>query len=132
MRKDISIACCLYVQAIAKAFKVCFGKDLIEDIKSETTGNFENLLVALLTPTVDFYVKEIHDAMDGMGTAEDVLVEVFCSLRNHEIHTIKAAYKRRKHKFVICHLHLQFDLSYIEIIRIFFSLRQRPRVRIDV
>lgn len=49
---------------------------------------------------VDFYVKEIHDAMAGMGTEEDVLVEVFCSLRNHEIHTIKAAYKRRKYNCI--------------------------------
>lgn len=81
---------------IQRAYKTNFGKDLIEDIRSETSGNFENLLVALLTPIVDFYVKELHDAMAGIGTDEDVLIEVLCSMSNFEIHTIKNAYERRK------------------------------------
>ena len=79
---------------IAREFKNNFGKDLIEDIKSETSGNFEKLLVALLTPLVDYYANELHDAMSGVGTDEDVLVEVLCSMTNYEIHTIKNAYER--------------------------------------
>lgn len=57
------------------------------------------MLVALLTPIVDFYVKELHDAMAGIGTDEDVLIEVLCSMSNYEIHTIKHAYERRKFDF---------------------------------
>jgi len=79
---------------ILRSYKTNFGKDLIEDVKSETSGNFENLLVALLTPIVDFYVKELHDAMSGIGTDEDVLIEILCSMTNYEIHTIKNAYER--------------------------------------
>lgn len=83
-------------QIIQRNYKTHFGKDLIEDIQSETSGNFENLLVSLLTPIVDFYVKELHDAMAGIGTDEDVLIEVLCTMSNYEIHTIKHAYERRK------------------------------------
>lgn len=50
----------------------------------------------MLTPIVDFYVKELHDAMAGIGTDEDVLIEVLCTMSNYEIHTIKHAYERRK------------------------------------
>ncbi|XP_055298593.1 annexin B11 isoform X2 [Sitodiplosis mosellana] len=81
-------------QIIQRTYKTNFGKDLIEDIRSETSGNFENLLVALLTPIVDFYVKELHDAMAGIGTDEDVLIEMLCTMSNYEIHTIKHAYER--------------------------------------
>ena len=81
---------------IQRAYKTGFGKDLMEDIRSETSGNFENLLIALLMPIVDYYVKELHDAMSGIGTDEDVLIEVLCSLSNYEIHTIKNAYERRE------------------------------------
>ena len=81
-------------QLIARAYKTNFGKDLIEDIKSETSGNFEKLLVALMTPIVDFYAKELHDAMSGAGTDEDVLIEVLATMSNYEIHTIKNAYER--------------------------------------
>lgn len=74
---------------------------MIEDIQSETSGNFKNLLIALITPIVDFYVKELHDAMAGIGTDEDVLIEVLCTMSNYEIHTIKHAYERRKLFFII-------------------------------
>lgn len=59
-------------QEIAKVFKTNFGKDLIENIQSETRGNFESLLCATLLPTLDYYCKEIHDGCAGIGTDEDV------------------------------------------------------------
>lgn len=92
----ISISVCSFFQIIQRTYKTNFGKDLIEDIRSETSGNFEKLLVALLTPIVDFYVEQLHDAMAGIGTDEDVLIEVLCTMSNYEIHTIKHAYERRK------------------------------------
>lgn len=81
-------------QEIQKVFKTNFGKDLIENIQSETRGNFENLLVALLTPTLNFYCKEIKDSMAGLGTDEDVLIEILCTLSNFEINTVKQHYTK--------------------------------------
>ncbi len=101
---------------ILRSYKTNFGKDLVEDIKSETSGNFENLLVALLTPIVDFYVKELHDAMSGLGTDEDVLIEILCSMTNFEIHTIKNAYERCK--FII------YSIDLITKYRIIFFLKK--------
>lgn len=81
-------------QDIQKVFKTNFGKDLIENIKSETRGNFEDIMVALLTPILDFYCKEIHDALSGIGTDESCLIEILCTLSNYEIETIKVHYNR--------------------------------------
>lgn len=80
-------------QEIAKDFKTHYGKDLIENLKGETRGNFEALLVALMTPTLDFYCKEIYDACYGIGTDEEVLIEVLCTLSNSEIMMIKDRYQ---------------------------------------
>nr|KAF6425274.1 hypothetical protein HJG59_009308 [Molossus molossus] len=52
-------------QQIAKAFKAQFGKDLTETLKSELSGNFEKVMVALMYPPYRYEAKELHDAMKG-------------------------------------------------------------------
>lgn len=83
-----------FLQAIRQTYKTMFGKDLMDDIRSETSGNFERVLIALMTPTVDFHAIELHNAMAGIGTDEEVLIEVLCSGSNSNIHAIKQAYGR--------------------------------------
>ena len=48
---------------ISSSYKTAFGKDLIKDMKSETSGNFCVLLVSLLTPVPEFEIHSIKNAI---------------------------------------------------------------------
>lgn len=76
-------------------------QNLIEDLKSELGGKFEDLIVALCLPPVDYLCKQLHKAMSGIGTDEQCLVEILCSHSNKEIQEIVEAYERRKYSLQI-------------------------------
>lgn len=80
-------------QQIAVAFKTLFGRDLVDDLKSELTGKLEKVIVALMTPANLYDAQELRHAMKGAGTTENVLVEILASRSTPEIHHINKVYK---------------------------------------
>lgn len=71
-------------------------QDLIEDLKSELGGHFEDVVLALVRPPADYLCKQLHKAMEGMGTNEHTLIEILCSRSNSEVQEIVNAYERRE------------------------------------
>lgn len=48
------------------------SQDLVKDIKSEVSGNFEDLLCGLLMKPREYDAYCLYDAMAGAGTTESV------------------------------------------------------------
>lgn len=81
-------------QHLLAAFKQMYGRDLIEDLKSELSGKLEKVVLALMTPAAAFDARQLNAAMKGLGTDEGALIEILASKTNAEIATTKAAYKK--------------------------------------
>lgn len=80
-------------QEIALSFKTAYGKDLVKELKSELSGNFESVVVALLETPTQYDVSQIQAAIKGAGTDEECLIEILASRSNKEIHEINKLYK---------------------------------------
>ncbi|TWW60845.1 annexin A3a isoform X2 [Takifugu flavidus] len=85
-------------QLICAAYQEATGRTLLEDIKGDTHGSFEALLVALITPPALFDCHEVMRAMKGPGTNEDLLIEIFASRSNAQISALNEAYSQEKEK----------------------------------
>ncbi|XP_014456947.2 annexin A11 [Alligator mississippiensis] len=80
-------------QQIILSFKTAYGKDLIKDLKSELSGNFEKTVLAMMKSPVMFDVYEIKEAIKGAGTDEDCLIEILVSRSNEHIRELSRVYK---------------------------------------
>ncbi|XP_018014453.1 annexin A7-like [Hyalella azteca] len=82
-------------QRIILSYKQAYGKDLIKDLRSELSGGFERVVLAMMTPTVVLLVDHLYSATKGLGTNENTLVEILCTRNNREISEINAMYHRK-------------------------------------
>ncbi|KAB0393398.1 hypothetical protein E2I00_003768, partial [Balaenoptera physalus] len=82
-------------QEIRTAYKTTIGRDLMDDLKSELSGNLEQVILAMMTPTVLYDVQELRKAMRGAGTDESCLIEILASRMPEEIRRINQTYQLR-------------------------------------
>ncbi|NXC50753.1 ANX11 protein, partial [Penelope pileata] len=80
-------------QQIILSFKTAYGKDLIKDLKSELSGNFEKTILAMMKTPIMFDAYEIKEAIKGIGTDENCLIEILASRSNEHIQELNRVYK---------------------------------------
>ncbi|XP_076587134.1 annexin A3a isoform X2 [Chaetodon auriga] len=85
-------------QLICEAYQEATGRSLLEDLKGDTHGDFEALLVALITPPAVFDCYEVMRAMKGAGTDDIVLIEIFASRSNEQIRALCDVYLEETEK----------------------------------
>ncbi|KAF3916767.1 Annexin-B10 [Dactylellina cionopaga] len=82
------------VHSVQRAFSQRHQRDLIKDIKSETSGRFEDVLVAVARGPLLEEVYALHDAIHRPGTTESTLNDVLLCRSPPDLDAIKKAYKR--------------------------------------
>jgi len=72
------------------------GRTLEQAIKSETSGYFEDTLLALLKPRDVFIADRLHSAMKGLGTDDTCLKYFFATLSKPEIQEVARIFQERR------------------------------------
>ncbi|XP_071808999.1 annexin A4-like [Asterias amurensis] len=85
-------------QEIKLKFKTMYGKDLIKDLKSELSSKLEECILALFMPQDYYDAHQIHKAIKGLGTDEEILIEILCSRTNEQIKALCVEYKKQYHQ----------------------------------
>ncbi|KAM9392955.1 annexin A3a isoform 2-T2 [Pholidichthys leucotaenia] len=94
---------------ICEAYQNATGRTLLEDLKGDTDGDYQNVLVALITPPEEYDCHEVMRAMKGAGTKESILIEIFASRSNLQIQALADVYLKETEKKL--HLDLKDEVS---------------------
>ena len=77
---------------IKDQYKASYGRDLISDLKSELSGHLKDTMIALFYSPIDYDCLQLREAMKGLGTNEDTLIEIIATRPPYMIKQITERY----------------------------------------
>jgi len=77
-------------QIIKETYKEVHDRNLIDDLKSDLTGHFEGVMIALMTPMPLYMAQTLHKAIKGKD--KNTLIEILCTRDKISIANIKKSY----------------------------------------
>jgi len=79
-------------QILKESYKSMFGDNLVDRLKEELQGDFEEAILTLmaLNPVSD--ARKLRRAMVGPGTDDRILIEILCTKSNEKLEAIRTAY----------------------------------------
>ncbi|TDH01942.1 hypothetical protein EPR50_G00168030 [Perca flavescens] len=118
-------------QLIAKAYEKATGRKLVADLEGDTHGDFEDLLVALVTPTAVYDCHEVIRAIKGAGTTESTLTEIFASRSNRQIQALSEAYLAETGRLLIHDLQSEVSGDYGKALLILAEGKRDESTNVD-
>ena len=81
-------------QQILNSFQSNYNASLIENLKSELSGNFQKAVIALFYAPADYDCYHINKAVKGLTTNEDTLIEILATRSNNRIKEINERFPK--------------------------------------
>ena len=115
------------ITEIKAKFQEKYKKDLVAEIKDETSGDYEKIAVALLdgkrgensSPDLENctkIAKEIYEAGEGkIGTNEDIFIKYFTTLSPEELLLVCKEYHKNNNKNMLDTIDNEFD-SHVRVL----------------
>jgi len=81
-------------EQLRKEYAKQFERDLVADIRSDCSGDFEDALVALVVPPADTIAKALNKAMGFFSTSHATLITMLCAA-TQIMPAVREAYERQ-------------------------------------
>jgi len=79
--------------SVEKKYQTLYGDDLKKILKRELDGNLEKVVLGRFYDRYGYQAYICRNAMKGLGTDEQVLIDVICTKKPEEMKKIKSAYE---------------------------------------
>lgn len=106
---------------LSRDYQTRFMRDLADDIKSETRGDFETGLLALVRGPLENDARILEKALDGAGTDEDALNDVLLCRSNADIRAIITEYRRVRGEPLINDVQSDVDSTLLRMYKMVLS-----------
>jgi hypothetical protein len=75
-------------------YKALLGRDLIKDLKSELSGHFEDVCIAMLESPFELDCRSLYEAMARLGTNEATLIEIVATRPTYQLYQDKILFQQ--------------------------------------
>jgi len=82
------------VQEIREAYLTTLQIDMLEEVKKNTHGHFEDFVKGLVMSPSEYDAYRIKRAIEGLTTDDDQLIEILCHREPHEVREYNESYQK--------------------------------------
>uniref|UniRef100_A0AAY5ELR4 Annexin n=1 Tax=Electrophorus electricus TaxID=8005 RepID=A0AAY5ELR4_ELEEL len=121
-------------QKLNTAYQNLTQKDLKAGLRKVLSGNLEFLMLSLMMPPEQFEAYRLRQAMEGLGTDEETLLEILCTRTAQQLSNITATYnkefKRNLEKDLVSDTSGDFSRLLVALLKVSFVTRFHKQVLI--
>ncbi|XP_060594031.1 uncharacterized protein LOC132748437 isoform X2 [Ruditapes philippinarum] len=81
-------------QQLKATYEQKHKKNLTIDLTSEMTGDWEEIVLALMMTPAEYDAHVVREAVEGLGTSEPTLIAILCTRSAQELKSIKEHYRK--------------------------------------
>ncbi|XP_053404573.1 uncharacterized protein LOC123536677 isoform X2 [Mercenaria mercenaria] len=81
-------------QQLKSTYEQKYKKNLTIDLTSEMTGDWEEIVLALMMTPAEYDAHVVREAVEGLGTSEPTLIAILCTRSAQELKAIKEHYRK--------------------------------------
>ena len=96
----------------AKRYRAQYDRDLREDVKGETGGNYGRMVYYAMATRPQYVSEMISLACNGIGCDETILIETFASCTTAELRQGKKAWEGKSDKSLVDYLNSELGSGY--------------------